>query len=132
MRESAWSSYEEPCYVHGPADGGMIYFGSASGWSPAREKQKEIGCRNCGGIVVYNLSDPDSAIDLPFQYDALMHALVVPEDDPLNKQSGICPSCMRWARDNKLALMMQAEFDRRGTNDPIEVLEPAKPVGQAV
>lgn len=122
-RETAWSEFEEPCLIHGPGQA-EFFMGAQVGWNPQRESQPELGCRECGGIVVFCLSDECAAISIPFKYDALVHALVLPEHDPLTRRSGICAGCMRWVHDHKLDVWIEDEYLRRGTNEPIEVVVP--------
>lgn len=122
MRDAAWSGYEEPVFVGGPTDG-MVFFGAQVGHAPDREAQPEIGCSTCGGVWVFMAADPHAPVPIPFRYDPHAMVLSVPtrETDPLHPGNGVCAACMRWARDNWLATLMDAEYARRGTNEPIPV-----------
>lgn len=120
--KGAWSDYEEPLFVAGPTDG-LVRFGAQPGWSPSREGQKEIGCGECGGVLVFDATNPDGPVPTDLRQVARQpsrYALVVPEDDPLTG-GRLCPSCMRWAKDNWLARLVDREYAQRGSNAPVPV-----------
>ena len=117
-----WSEhdYSEPLYVAGPDESGF-YMGCAQ-WTPKREfGQTERDCQVCGGLLVFLLADPCSAIPIAFDrrrdFDPELHGLMIPPDDAIG--SGCCGACLRWAQDNRLARLMDAEYARRGTNAPV-------------
>lgn len=116
-------TFEEPLYVPGPDS---ILFGAQVGHSPARELPPPPGavcplCRSAG----YWLADADGYAVLDDSGEPIFVPGEIAPGSPTT-----CSKCMRWGRDGALAALMDGEYARRGSNDPVPVSPPpAREVG---
>lgn len=103
-------SYVDPSWA--PRQGEVMAFGGAQvGWDRGREACDPWTCRRCGGKgLIFDATDADAAISIPFRFDAERYAIVMYDDDPLKvSSSAACLSCNRWTLDDWLAHRAERE-----------------------